>query len=139
MRKPEPFLPLEIKKFKFKDVDDNKYHVFKDEANFTEVVAGSASEAIDKSQVTEPLKVVHYNAKDKPFFNKEDLEEMPTEQPLPANEEKAAAQMDNNNQPESVPAKSAAADSPESKPPTPETTEKKEVTKAPEAPATEST
>jgi hypothetical protein len=72
----EPFVKLEYKTFRFKDNSENKYLVYKDIKNFSVIEASSAGEAIEKSGLTEPYMVVHYDGKAKPFFNKEDLEEI---------------------------------------------------------------
>ncbi len=74
--KKELFEKLEYRNFKIKDNVDNKYLVYKDKENFSVIEASSAGEAIEKGQVAEPYMVIHYDAKSKPFFNKEDLEEV---------------------------------------------------------------
>lgn len=74
----EAFSKLQFKYFKIKDETDSKYLVYKDEKEFVEIVAFSAGEALEKSQIAAPYMVIHYNAKDKRFFNTVDLEEIAT-------------------------------------------------------------
>jgi hypothetical protein len=91
MKKQEPFLQLELKKFKLKNDVDNIYHVYKDETNFSEITASCAGEAIEKSQIQEPFMVLHYDVKSKPHFIKDDLEEVVQEAPAPVSETPQAA------------------------------------------------
>ncbi|MCC2645978.1 MAG: hypothetical protein K0R02_43 [Rickettsiaceae bacterium] len=79
MKQKEPFLQLELKKFKLKNDVDNIYYVYTDKDNFSEVTASSAGEAIEKSQIQEPFMVLHYDVKSKPHFVKDDLEEVAQE------------------------------------------------------------
>lgn len=55
----EDFIPLTLSQFRIADTNDNYYLVFKDEKDFVQVEAETASLALESSNIAKPYKILH--------------------------------------------------------------------------------